>query len=559
MSSTSTNEGSEATKVNLGIEPTPGSNVHSPTTPMETGTSSHRFTVHPPSQKVVRSHRKRKREANAVAPSSPPLSNSSSSSSSDEDEECKTGPLDGVAAVSISFVGGRDPSSAGHRPPSQQQQQLLREKDHKNALQTHGLQDVAEPQGSSSRDMEQEEQKQQQYNQQPDGWRVKLYRLNADGSWDDCGTGRILCLYKQQMQKGHDPTITATNPLANNNSLAGDGWIYQELGEPTLCMHSEVTTTHVGMESPRILLRTRILLRDAYQRQGENIITWCEPYLEEGNIAQGVDLALSFQDNSGCLDIWRQITRVQLRAAELLRLNGVVGDGSQVAGTLHVPNDTPEGVSSENFDAPNNHANATLGSVADVAQAVAAAHHASLQQRQQEMWVNVTSEASQHHLDHQVTGTLTDRNHKQRHFEETLGGMINICPDPNSHTSPNSPANNPQPPHLPNPPTLANLEEIADTIAAVQVSHMYALVLSHPLKLTSMSYQWVILSEEHSTKGGFGDVYFADRLLVFEIAAFVVSVCRVPGGLRFFGDPRSLRENCAVIQRPIDHRIDSDR
>jgi len=27
------------------------------------------------------------------------------------------------------------------------------------------------------------------------GWRVKLYRLNVDGSWDDCGTGRICCHY----------------------------------------------------------------------------------------------------------------------------------------------------------------------------------------------------------------------------------------------------------------------------------------------------------------------------------------------------------------------------
>ena len=28
-----------------------------------------------------------------------------------------------------------------------------------------------------------------------------------------------------------------------------------------------------------------------------------------------VDLALSFQDNAGCLDIWRQITHVQTLAA----------------------------------------------------------------------------------------------------------------------------------------------------------------------------------------------------------------------------------------------------
>lgn len=148
-----------------------------------------------------------------------------------------------------------------------------------------------------------------QNQQQPEGWRVKLYRLNADGSWDDCGTGRILCLYKQQAKE------------SASAGSAGDAWIYQELGEPTLCMHSEVSTT-VGVSDPRILLRTRILLRDAYQRQGDNIITWCEPFLEDGNATQGVDLALSFQDNSGCLDIWRQITQVQSKAADLFRRAG---------------------------------------------------------------------------------------------------------------------------------------------------------------------------------------------------------------------------------------------
>ena len=31
-------------------------------------------------------------------------------------------------------------------------------------------------------------------------------------------------------------------------------------------------------EIPKILLKTRILLRQVYNRQGDNIITWCEPY-----------------------------------------------------------------------------------------------------------------------------------------------------------------------------------------------------------------------------------------------------------------------------------------
>jgi hypothetical protein len=97
---------------------------------------------------------------------------------------------------------------------------------------------------------------------QPEGWRVKLYRLNADGSWDDCGTGRIVCMYK------------------TTSNMSGDfsphDQVYHELGEPTLCMHAEATPA-------RVLLRTKILLRDAYQRQGDNIITWCEPYFEDSS------------------------------------------------------------------------------------------------------------------------------------------------------------------------------------------------------------------------------------------------------------------------------------
>jgi hypothetical protein len=46
-----------------------------------------------------------------------------------------------------------------------------------------------------------------------------------------------------------------------------------------------------------------------------------------------------------------------------------------------------------------------------------------------------------------------------------VGGMVAAYHDPNN---PQAAGNSPQT-QLPNPPTLANLEEIADTIAAVQV------------------------------------------------------------------------------------------
>jgi protein phosphatase-4 regulatory subunit 3 len=273
-----------------------------------------------------------------------------------------------------------------------------------------------------------------------EGWRVKLYRLNTDGSWDDCGTGSILCLYKKTQHM-------------NSSDLTGDAWVYHELGEPTLCMHAEIKhpSSVVVTATPRILLRTRILLRDAYQRQGDNIITWCEPYLEDGNQAQGVDLALSFQDIAGCLDIWRQITQVQARAAELFRETGSQGNRQH---SFHSHD-------RENGDRKREN-NKAANTVEEMAHATAAAHHANLQrQQQQEMWMSVASEAAQHHLDHQNSHSQHNQDH------HSFGDTTMIYHESSSGVVSNTQQQ--QSMHLPNPPRLANLEEIADMIAAVQV------------------------------------------------------------------------------------------
>jgi hypothetical protein len=313
-----------------------------------------------------------------------PLSNSSSSSS-DEDED-------------------------RHHAPRQQAK-----------AESQGRADSPQPQSTSG----------QQHNiHRHDGWRVKLYRLNELGSWDDCGTGRILCLYKQPKEKEGADNV-------------GEAWIYQELGEPTLCMHSELHN-----QTNRILLRTRILLRDAYQRQGDNIITWSEPCFEEGNPTQGVDLALSFQDNAGCLDIWRQITQVQSRAADLFRRTQANNMGPGSSSSI-VSQNSGSGDESEDHDAPPG------SSVADVAHAVAAAHHAKLQRQQQQDEMNhfydISQAAAQHRVDPQR------RQQQEQHFEDAMDGIVASYQDT---------GNSPQ---LPNPPSLGNLEEVADMIAAVQV------------------------------------------------------------------------------------------
>ena len=185
---------------------------------------------------------------------------------------------------------------------------------------------------------------------------------------------------------------------------------------------------------------------------------------------QGVDLALSFQENAGCMDIWRRIHQVQARANDLFRRRSTTQLSSgQKTSQIHGNRDNEN---NERNDVDNPSA-LSGGTVTDVAHAVAAAHHANLQQQdQREMWANVASEAQQQHQERHSEeeddtigrGTVIGSGIGHDQFEDgtvalydhggqIVGGSIGLAQ-----------------PQLPNPPILANLEEIADTIAAVQVS-----------------------------------------------------------------------------------------
>ena len=104
------------------------------------------------------------------------------------------------------------------------------------------------------------------------GWRVKLYQLNDEGQWDDRGTGSIMVKH------------------------------LDTFGGPGVSVTSE--------DGDEDLLQSRIIVedREAYSLQGDNIITWEE---RRPPPEQSVDLALSFQENDGCLEIWNQIQEVQ--------------------------------------------------------------------------------------------------------------------------------------------------------------------------------------------------------------------------------------------------------
>jgi protein phosphatase-4 regulatory subunit 3 len=104
--------------------------------------------------------------------------------------------------------------------------------------------------------------------QNSDASRVKLYKLNEQGQWDDLGTGHAECL------------------------MHNDGNCYLHVTQE---------------EEPQLLLlECKIIMEDAYARQGDTIITWNEP-------SRGCDLALSFANADRCQGVWAKICHVQGR------------------------------------------------------------------------------------------------------------------------------------------------------------------------------------------------------------------------------------------------------
>ncbi|VDI30748.1 serine/threonine-protein phosphatase 4 regulatory subunit 3A-like isoform X1 [Mytilus edulis] len=95
--------------------------------------------------------------------------------------------------------------------------------------------------------------------------RVKLYMLNEERQWDDQGTGHVSSIFVERL-KGM-----------------------------SLQVRSETDGT--------VLLESKIQPDTMYQKQQETLIVWSE--------AANYDLALSFQEQAGCLEIWRKICQVQ--------------------------------------------------------------------------------------------------------------------------------------------------------------------------------------------------------------------------------------------------------
>lgn len=94
--------------------------------------------------------------------------------------------------------------------------------------------------------------------------RVKVYELSDDGNWVDRGTGHI-------------------QPLMQPNDI------------PALVVISE--------ENRQQILYSRIYKEYIFRRQQDTLILWTDQ--------KNIDLALSFQEAAGCLEVWNEIAAIQ--------------------------------------------------------------------------------------------------------------------------------------------------------------------------------------------------------------------------------------------------------
>ena len=101
------------------------------------------------------------------------------------------------------------------------------------------------------------------------GHRAKVYRLDEDDGWNDNGIGLVRCLYRDSLGCNAIFVVSEDDPS-------------------------------------RVLLEAAVVDDDIYVRNADTIITWCDP-------AENIEIAVSFEEERGCLEIWQKICSSQGR------------------------------------------------------------------------------------------------------------------------------------------------------------------------------------------------------------------------------------------------------
>nr|CDI52086.1 conserved hypothetical protein [Melanopsichium pennsylvanicum 4] len=154
------------------------------------------------------------------------------------------------------------------------------------------------------------------YHQCGSARRVKVYELKGE-TWFDRGTGYCAGVYdetvdeallvarreeKCQFLEGLD--VPAEQDASENESILGSITgqdAATKSSQPQPCQF--VVVVSENLESEDILLASKVVKEEVYQRQQDTLVVWTEP--------TGVDMALSFQEAEGCNEVWEFLTEVQ--------------------------------------------------------------------------------------------------------------------------------------------------------------------------------------------------------------------------------------------------------
>ncbi|EST06248.1 protein of unknown function DUF625 [Kalmanozyma brasiliensis GHG001] len=153
------------------------------------------------------------------------------------------------------------------------------------------------------------------YHQCGSARRVKVYELKGE-TWFDRGTGYCAGVYdetvdeallvarreeKCQFLEGID--VPAEADVDENEPILGgvNGEAGASKAQPQPCQF--VVVVSENLESEDILLASKVVKEEVYQRQQDTLVVWTEP--------TGVDMALSFQEAEGCNEVWEFLTEVQ--------------------------------------------------------------------------------------------------------------------------------------------------------------------------------------------------------------------------------------------------------
>lgn len=160
------------------------------------------------------------------------------------------------------------------------------------------------------------------YHQCGSARRVKVYELKGE-NWFDRGTGYCAGVYdetvdeallvarreeKCQFLEGIDvpsEPVSAERSKLDGSALGPDhDKVTEGEGSASQAQACQfVVVVSENLETEDVLLASKVVKEEVYQRQQDTLVVWTEP--------SGVDMALSFQEAEGCNEVWEFLTEVQ--------------------------------------------------------------------------------------------------------------------------------------------------------------------------------------------------------------------------------------------------------